>query len=159
MNTSRISKSILIVALAVGLSACQTGAGPKQTGGTLLGAGLGALAGSRFGSGRGKLVAVALGAVGGAFLGNSIGQSLDRADRAYAKNAAVRAQSAPIGEPVLWRNPKSGNYGSVTATREGDNAVTGAYCREYQNSVTVGGKTEQAYGTACRQPDGSWKIL
>ena len=155
---NRMSKLILIAALAVGLAACQTGGGQKQVGGTLLGAGLGALAGSQFGSGRGQLVAVALGALGGAYLGNSVGQSLDRADRAHARQADIRAQSAPIGEPILWRNPDSGNHGSVVATREGANAVTGEYCREYRKTVTVGGKTEQAFGTACRQPDGSWKI-
>jgi len=25
--------------------------------------------------------------------------------------------------------------------------------------VTIDGRTEVAYGTACRQPDGSWKIV
>ena len=35
----------------------------------------------------------------------------------------------------------------------------GTYCREFQQTVTVGGRTEEAYGTACRQPDGSWKIV
>jgi len=159
MITSRISKMLLIVGLAVVLSACQNFGGGKQAGGTLLGAGLGALAGSQFGSGRGQLVAVALGTLGGAFVGNSVGQSLDRADKAFARQADATAQAAPLGEPVVWRNPDSGNYGSVVATREGTNTVTGDYCREYQKSVTVGGKTQQAYGTACRQPDGSWKIL
>jgi surface antigen len=159
MKTRLISKMLLIAALAVGLAACQTGGGQKQSLGTLLGAGLGALAGSQIGSGRGKLVAVALGTLGGAFLGNSVGQSLDRADLAFAQQADDQAQTAPLGEPVVWRNPDSGNYGSVVATREGVNNTTGQYCREYQKSVTVGGETQQAYGTACRQPDGSWKIL
>ena len=159
MKISRISRTLLFAALAVGLAACQTGGGQKQSAGTLLGAGLGALAGSQIGSGRGQLVAVALGTLGGAFLGNSIGQSLDRAARAFVRQADDRAQTAPLGEPVTWRNPDSGNYGSVVATREGVNNATGEYCREYQKSVTVAGQTEQAYGTACRQPDGSWKIL
>jgi hypothetical protein len=35
----------------------------------------------------------------------------------------------------------------------------GAYCREYQQRVTVGGRPQESYGTACMQPDGSWKIL
>ena len=35
----------------------------------------------------------------------------------------------------------------------------GQQCREYQRTVTIDGKTETAYGTACRQPDGSWKII
>jgi surface antigen len=43
--------------------------------------------------------------------------------------------------------------------RDGTNSRTGAYCREYQTTVTVGGKSEQAYGTSCRQPDGSWQIV
>lgn len=32
------------------------------------------------------------------------------------------------------------------------------YCREYQRKVTVGGRTVDSYGTACMQPDGSWKL-
>ncbi|KLN60790.1 hypothetical protein WH96_09955 [Kiloniella spongiae] len=31
-------------------------------------------------------------------------------------------------------------------------------CREYQTKVLVGGKKENAYGTACLKPDGSWQI-
>ena len=158
MKTSRVSRTLLIAALAVGLAACQTGGGQKQSAGTLIGAGLGALAGSQIGSGRGQLVAVALGALGGAVLGNSVGQSLDRADQAFARQADNQAQTAPLGEPVTWRNPDSGNYGVVVATREGVNNANGQYCREYQKSVTVAGQTEEAYGIACRQPDGSWKI-
>ncbi len=33
------------------------------------------------------------------------------------------------------------------------------YCREYIRTVTIGGRTQQAYGTACLQPDGAWKIV
>lgn len=35
----------------------------------------------------------------------------------------------------------------------------GAYCREYQQTVIIGGKKRDSYGTACMQPDGDWKIL
>jgi hypothetical protein len=31
-------------------------------------------------------------------------------------------------------------------------------CREFNTPVTVGGQQQQAYGTACLQPDGSWRI-
>lgn len=33
------------------------------------------------------------------------------------------------------------------------------YCREYTKTVRIGGRTEQAYGTACYRPDGSWEII
>jgi surface antigen len=38
-------------------------------------------------------------------------------------------------------------------------SASGQYCREYQQTITVGGQMHQAYGTACRQPDGNWKIV
>jgi len=34
----------------------------------------------------------------------------------------------------------------------------GSFCREYTSMAEVGGKSETAYGRACRQDDGSWKI-
>jgi hypothetical protein len=33
------------------------------------------------------------------------------------------------------------------------------YCREYQSTMTVGGQQIASYGTACQQPDGSWRIV
>ena len=155
MNITRVASAAVVILFLAG---CQTG-GPKQTGGTLVGAGLGALAGSQIGRGRGQLAAVAIGALAGAMLGSNIGKSLDDADRQAALHAQGQAHTAPIGQSVSWNNPNSGNYGTFTPTRDGTDNRTGAYCREYQTTITVGGKTEQAYGTACRQPDGSWKVV
>lgn len=33
------------------------------------------------------------------------------------------------------------------------------YCREYQSTTTIGGQQIASYGTACQQPDGSWRIV
>lgn len=33
------------------------------------------------------------------------------------------------------------------------------YCREFTQTFSIGNKTEKGYGTACLQPDGSWKIV
>ncbi len=153
-----IKKLALVAIVAVSLGACQT-YGQKQAGGALLGAGLGGLLGSQFGSGGGKLAATALGVVAGGLIGNEIGSSLDRADQAYLQKATYKASAAPIGETITWSNPQSGNYGTVTPTREGVHSETGAYCREYQQEITVGGRKQEGYGQACRQPDGSWKII
>ena len=156
MDTKRIA---FVAFAALLLAACADyQSRPKQSGGTLIGAGLGALAGSQIGSGRGQLAAVAIGALAGAFIGSEIGKSLDKADRLYAQQAQKKAYAAPIGETIAWNNPDSGNSGSFTPTRDGTNKATGEYCREYQTTVNVGGRTEEAYGTACRQPDGSWRI-
>ncbi len=33
------------------------------------------------------------------------------------------------------------------------------YCREYTKTINIGGHEENAYGTACLRPDGSWEIM
>jgi surface antigen len=156
MSTMKIAA--LAVAGALSLSACSETAGGKETAGTLLGAAGGALLGSQVGGGSGQIFAAIGGGLLGAYLGNQVGQSLDRADQAYASQAETAAHNAPVGETISWNNPESGNYGTFTPVRDGTDQ-SGSYCREYQTTVTVGGEYEQAYGTACRQPDGSWKVV
>lgn len=70
--------------------------------------------------------------------------------------AMSRATTARIGETITWRDGTT--YGSVTPVREGTSSA-GRYCREFQHEVTIGGKTEVAYGTACQMPDGDWEVI
>lgn len=149
-----------LVATALIGSACSgiDRAGQKETFGTLGGAALGGLLGAQFGSGTGKLAATAVGVLIGALAGSEVGRSLDRADRLSADRAVSKAHAAPLGETIAWNNPKSGNSGTVTPTRDGTSS-SGRYCREFQQSVTIAGKTQQGYGVACRQPDGTWRIV
>lgn len=78
-------------------------------------------------------------------------------DQQRAHEAAqVKASSAPVGETIIWNEGDAS--GSVTTVRDGT-STSGRYCREFQHEVTIGGKTERAYGTACRQPDGSWEVI
>lgn len=130
----------------------------KQSAGSILGGVGGAVAGAQFGSGTGRLAATAAGTLLGAFLGSEVGASLDKADTNYATQAGQRAfETTPTGQSVAWNNPDNGNYGSVTPIRTYEQG--GQYCREYQQNITVGGQTQQSFGNACRQPDGSWKII
>lgn len=159
MNTK-----ILLAALFAGLLAvagcAQDGSGPgtKQTVGGLGGAALGGLLGSQFGGGTANLAFTALGAVAGGLVGSEVGRSLDDTDRLKAQQAQQQARSAPIGETIAWSNPNSGHRGSYTPIREGTRQ-DGAYCREFQETVTIDGRQQSAYGVACQQPDGSWRIV
>ncbi|MBW7849424.1 MAG: glycine zipper 2TM domain-containing protein [Rhodospirillales bacterium] len=152
----KVTPALLAVAL---LGGCANDMGQKEGAGALLGGIGGAVAGAQFGKGSGQVAAAALGTLLGAYAGSEMGKSLDRADRLAAQQAATTAQTAPIGQTIRWNNPQSGNYGTYTPVRDGYDSSSGSYCREYQTTVTVGGKTENAYGTACRQPDGSWKVV
>lgn len=156
--TNKILSVSLAALMGLSLVACESLGGQKQTGGTLLGGVGGAVAGAQFGSGTGRLAATAAGALLGALVGGEVGKSLDKADLEYANRANQQAQAAPIGQNIQWSNPSSGNYGTITPVREGSD-TSGAYCREFQQTVSIGGKAESAYGTACRQPDGTWKVI
>jgi surface antigen len=157
-----MKKLVLVTLLAAMASttACQTldNVGTKQGVGGLAGAVGGGLLGSQVGGGSGKYWATGAGVLLGALIGSEIGASLDKADMAYAQQAQNRSYSAPVGETIAWNNPQSGNSGTYTATREG-RASSGRYCREYQQTINVGGKQQSAYGQACQQPDGSWEIV
>ena len=145
------------VAMAAALLAACSDIGPQQVGGALGGIG-GGLIGGQFGQGVGKVAATAVGTLVGSLMGSEVGKSLDGADRADARQAEGEALTAPIGRKITWNNPDSGHSGSYVPTRDGTDAA-GDYCREYQTAVTVGSQMQKSTGTACRQPDGTWKVV
>jgi surface antigen len=133
--------------------------GQKQTAGAVLGGIAGGLLGSKVGGGSGRLAATAAGTLLGVLIGSEIGKSLDRADRLYAARTTQGAlETNQSGVTSSWSNPDSGHSGTVTP-QPAYQSSSGQYCREYQQQISVGGRTESAHGTACRQPDGSWKII
>lgn len=147
---------VFAVIVALTLAGCETTPGPKATIGGLGGAAAGGLLAA---AARGGPAGIAAGVILGGLVGGAIGDRLDAADRREAERAAQRAlETAPSGSSVAWRNPDSGHYGNVTPVRTYQNR-TGQYCREYQQTVIIGGSKNEAYGTACRQSDGSWKIM
>jgi len=164
------SKLLAIMLTASMLAGCQQGGPPgsgvmnggglnKQDVGTLGGAIGGGVIGSTMGRGAGKTAATIGGALLGGILGNSIGKSLDNADRAAYDSTSQRAlETAQPGQSLPWRNPQSGNSGTITPSNYYQNAQ-GQYCREYTQTIVVGGQKQEGYGKACRQPDGSWKII
>ncbi|MFT6558254.1 RT0821/Lpp0805 family surface protein [Sneathiella sp.] len=156
-----IGKTLSVFALAsmLALTGCAAQReNPKQTGGAIIGGVGGALLGSLFGGGSGRLAAVAVGTLVGAMIGQEFGKSLDAADRAAIDRAEQRATAAPLNKTITWNNPESGNRGTITPVRDGQD-TKGRYCREFRQTIEVGGKLEEGYGTACRQPDGSWQIM
>lgn len=149
----KFTASLLLA--AVTLTACEN---PKQAVGTVGGGALGAWAGSTIGKGRGNTVATAAGAVLGALLGGEIGRQLDEKDKMYAGRTTQDAlESGRTNRVSEWRNPDSGNSGTIKPIKTYE--TDGRYCREFVQTIRIGGKVQEAYGTACRQPDGSWQIV
>lgn len=142
-------------ALSLSLGACE-GMNTGQTVGTLGGAAGGALLGSQIGGGSGQLAATAVGTLVGALAGGKLGGYLQGNDHRTATQAEQSAVAQ--GEPIQWSNPETGNRGTIEPTRTYQDQ-SGQTCREYQHTVYVGGKAEQARGNACRQSDGTWRIV
>lgn len=157
----------------------------KEDMGTLLGAGLGGLLGSQFGGGEGQLAATGLGVFLGGLTGRSMGQSLDRADHAsygyggqpvyqerYQTTTYYRPNYVAPPVQVVRAYPDRGwdrrhhrhqpRYAEPVYYEQNTYIAAPApaqQCREFTNTVQIGNRWQESYGTACLQPDGSWKIV
>jgi surface antigen len=127
----------------------------REVVGTVIGGAAGGLLGSGIGRGSGRVAAIVGGTLVGALVGGSLGRDLDAADRAHVARAL---EYVPSRQATAWQNPDRDATYQVTPldTWQGPD---GRYCREFQTTAIVGGERQELYGTACRQPDGSWEML
>ena len=155
----RIMWAIALIVIAAMMSGCAGTITKKDTG-----TALGALTGGALAYGLGKdssnkNIWMILGVGAGALLGNNIGAQLDEKDRLLAGQTIQQTlELGPDNSIGSWQNPNTGHSGTVVPTQTVV-ASTGQPCREFITTVTVGGVEQQGYGTACRQADGSWKIV
>ncbi|MDX1576542.1 MAG: RT0821/Lpp0805 family surface protein [Kiloniellales bacterium] len=123
--------------------------------GAVLGGAAGAALGSRVDKDDGRRAAIVGGAIIGVLVGGAIGRYMDSVDQHCIGQTL---EHVPDGETIVWNNPNNGGTYQVTPA-ETYQQPDGRYCREYVTEVLIGGRRQQAYGTACRQPDGSWKVV
>lgn len=73
--------------------------------------------------------------------------------RVYVQPAPVYMQPPPViyqaPPPVIYQAPPPVAYQPPPQP----------YCREYTATVMVNGRPAETFGTACLQPDGSWRIV
>ncbi len=146
-------KKLAVTALSVSFLLAGCAPMNNEGVGTITGGVVGGLLGSQFGSGSGQVMAAAGGALLGAYLGGQIGKTMDRQDQLEMQRAL---ETAPTGRAVVWVNPNGNRY-TVQPTRTYYRSQQP--CREYTTKAIIGGKTEQIYGRACRQADGSWRVV
>lgn len=89
-------------------------------------------------------------------LGLVIFNELSEAQQRAHENALARATTSNVGDRINWN--QNGRAGNVVVTREGQ-TTDGRPCREFRQEVIISGNREEAYGTACMQPDGAWKVV
>ena len=123
--------------------------------GSVLGGAVGGAAGTQVGKGSGKTVAIIGGTIVGYLIGGAIGRYMDQIDQNCVGQSL---EHSPDGRSIQWENPNDNGRYSVTPTKTFQTSG-GSYCREYTTTSTIGGNSQTLYGTACRQADGSWKLV
>ncbi|OPB32018.1 MULTISPECIES: hypothetical protein [unclassified Bartonella] len=96
-----------------------------------------------------KINGMGTGLLGSSFMLLSLG---DRYKVLQAEYNALEYASA--GKKVRWISTKRGIFGEVSAGQFYQ--VGSQNCRQYSHSFTLNGISEIVYGSACRNPDGSW---
>ena len=146
-----VAASVLILS---GLTGCETTTHAQQ--GQVIGGVLGGVLGSQVGDGSGQTAAIIIGTMAGSMIGRQVGQNMDDVDR---MKTAEALNSNRTGQSTTWTNPDNGRAYTVTPTRTYEEP-SGSPCREFELDATVGGEPgQEVSGTACLQPDGSWKIV
>lgn len=147
-------KKILLATLSLSIFLTGCAEVTNEGVGTITGGVVGGLIGSQFGGGSGRVAAAAGGALLGAYLGGNIGRTMDKVDRMQVQRTL---ETAPVGRVVRWQNPDNGNSYAVQPTKT--YYSNQQPCREYTTRALIGGKSQEVYGRACRQGDGSWKVV
>lgn len=164
MFKKTITTLALTTTLAVSVSVPSAQADERLLG-TLIGAAGGAAVGSNIGKGKGNTVAIAAGTLIGAAFGNSLyGQK--RETYTVTKSYDTYDYGPPYGNayghkkhhrrdytPAYYNSRPNYNRYDVSYY-----APPQEYCREYTQTVKIGGRTENSYGHACLMPDGSWQV-
>lgn len=149
-----LKKLMLIPLTALTLTGCT-----NEEFGALFGATAGALIGSQIGSGHeGTMAAVAGLSLAGAYIGGTIGSDIDDRDRYEMERRTQYAlERGPSGRPAGWSNPESGHSGTIIPAPS--YVEDGRICRPYTQTINLGDQVTTVFGTACRQPDGTWVIV
>jgi surface antigen len=150
MTMRRMAGRALCAALL--LAGCVTGEPDPQTG---PGANSGIVEGSELQSGSAE---PELGPLEGTLLGADVGRSLPEEDRDRALRAEYEAlEYGRAGVPVSWSGRRGTNYGEIVVGSTYE--VNRLECREFTHTIYIGGRARVAQGTACRQPDSTWRVL
>jgi surface antigen len=119
--------------------------------GALGGGAISGLACSQLGKGNGKTAIVGacsmLGGITGLLMGLQYSQQRQVAQ-------AYQNPRVPLQQPQAMQDE-----GVLRMGKTFSDPSTGEYCREFQHTAKVSGKTQKLYGTACQQPDGTWKVI
>ena len=164
----KIAKIVAVTVMAAGLvgaSVSDSRADHQTLLGGLLGGAAGAGLGAAFGGGKGAAIGGVSGLLLGALAGNTIGR-----EKRYSRPPAQGYYAPPPAGYTAYQQPTyAPAYGGATAyvpppappvvVAPQAPAYSANYCRDFNQKIVIDGVERNAYGKACLQPDGSWRIV
>jgi surface antigen len=127
---------------------------PNNLIGSALGGAGGGLLGSKLGGGSGNTLLTVAGVLAGALAGGTIDRTMAPADQGCIGRTL---ENTPNRQTNAWQNPDRNASYWVTPTKTYQR--NGTSCRNFITQALIDGRKQRVSGTACRQPDGSWKSL
>ena len=125
--------------------------------GILAGAIIGGLLGNA--AGHGNSGATMAGIIFGGAAGAALTSNMDCEDRSYAyKTYYDGFNSGRSGRDYDWNNPHNNHHGKFRVGSYYDDPY-GFRCARFTQTTYIQGRSYDASGIACRQPDGSWAVV
>lgn len=125
--------------------------------GVITGAIIGGLLGNT--AGRGNTGATLAGVIFGGAMGAALTSNMDCEDRSYAYRTYYDGfNSGRVGRNYDWHNPRNNHRGEFRV-RSYYNDPYGFRCANFSQVTYVQGRSYNATGRACRQPDGTWAVV
>lgn len=158
-GSCRCSIGVIVLTTSLAIGACSNDVQERRLeSGTVVGAVAGGLIGSAVGRGSGRVAGAIVGTVIGGVIGNELARGMNERDRRMAAEAELDAlESGRDGERRSWRSAESSYRGDIVPGRRYHRGRT--ECRDYVHTIFVNGRDEVLRGTACREPDGSWRSI
>lgn len=165
MKIAKIAAVTVMAAGIIGATGNDSRADNQTLLGGLLGGAAGAGIGAAFGGGKGAAIGGASGLLLGALAGTAIGR-----EKRYDPPPS-QGYYAPPPPPAGYYAPQPPTYapayGGATAyspppappIAAPGPAYSANYCRDFTQKIIIDGLERNAYGKACLQPDGSWRIV
>jgi surface antigen len=95
--------------------------------------------------------------------GSQLAASLEPSDADWLRYCERESMKMPTGRTWTWKNPKTGNGGTMTPTSERTRVATrtgSRECRSFRETITLkNGNSETINGRRCLNADGSWEFV
>ncbi|PCI41467.1 MAG: hypothetical protein COB46_03630 [Rhodospirillaceae bacterium] len=156
---TRLLRATATLCLMIALGACSWNEDRTGKIGGAVGGILGGIAGSNVSNGSGRTAAIILGATLGTMWGEDIAHGMSNADKIFAERTTKDTlEYGKPGENTTWSNPETGSSGNVVANETYTNK-DGENCRNFETTAHIEGEDRTTTGTACKMPDGEWKVM